>query len=165
MNDRVIACETFQRLIPRFENQAPSAPAADGIDFQTWVQHFHACASCSNAVLAYRLAQRGVDAADHPCLHMAYHATETCDQHPDRAECDDLVIGYNDRFDEYTIIKGQVALTIAYCPWCGVKLPPSQRVRWFDAIATLGLDPWSDEIPERYRSGAWFKQVRRPGRS
>jgi hypothetical protein len=159
-----ISHDQFVRLIAYFEAPTfPSSPVG-GVTRDDWVEHFHACNSCSDAVLAYRVECLGINASDFACLHMAYRATPMCDQHPDRAECHDLAIGYNDKFDEYSIIKGHVSLTIAYCPWCGIKLPPSQRDRWFDELAALGVDPWSDEMPEPYKSGQWFKPIPTRGR-
>ena len=49
------------------------------------------------------------------------------------------------------------AIDISSCPWCGAKLPDSQRDRWFDEIEALGLDSWTDEIPRRYESEEWLR--------
>lgn len=42
-----------------------------------------------------------------------------------------------------------------YCPWCGDKLPPSQRDRWFDELEARGIDPNVDPIPPEFQSGEW----------
>jgi hypothetical protein len=63
-------------------------------------------------------------------------------------------IQYDDRFDEYWVPAGPARQTLFYCPWCGEKLPDSKRDQWFDAVTSLGIDPWSDEVPEKYRSAA-----------
>ncbi|WP_443025513.1 DUF6980 family protein [Sphingomonas sp. PB4P5] len=52
---------------------------------------------------------------------------------------------------------GEARQSLFYCPWSGEKLPPTQRDRWFDELEALGLDPWHDEVPERFRSDAWRK--------
>lgn len=153
-----ISHNEFQNLIAYFEKGGRAEK--DGVSFETWVEHFHACDICSDAVLVARMAERGVNPSDYACVHMAYRATDTCDQHPDRSECHDMLIEYYPKFDEYALIKGQVSATIHFCPWCGVKLPPSQRDRWFDELEALGVEPWSDDVPEPYKSGAWFKQAR-----
>jgi len=66
---------------------------------------------------------------------------------------------YSDVFDEYglRVFDGGVSyIVIAYCPWCGKKLPDSHRNRWFDALETLGFDePFSQEIPAPYHSSTW----------
>jgi hypothetical protein len=45
----------------------------------------------------------------------------------------------------------------AVSPWCGRRLPLSQRDRWFDEIRAPGVDPWSDDdaIPPEFDSAAW----------
>jgi hypothetical protein len=84
-----------------------------------------------------------------------------CDQHPDPFDCPDNVIFYSDKFDEYGIIihdGGASSITIAFCPWCGSRLPDSKRNRWFDELAALGFDdPTEQEIPPRYETGEWHR--------
>lgn len=83
----------------------------------------------------------------------------TCDIHDDPYECADVVVIYIDKFQEYGLVihdGGTSSIGISFCPWCGAKLPDSQRDRWFDEIEALGLDPWSDEIPGRYESDEWL---------
>lgn len=45
---------------------------------------------------------------------------------------------------------------IGFCPWCGARLPGSLRDRWFEEVEALGIDPGGDEVPERFRSSAWW---------
>jgi len=65
-------------------------------------------------------------------------------------------VRYDARFDEYWIPAGGARQCLFHCPWCGEKLPPSQRDRWFDELEAMGLDPLSDPIPEAYRTGEWL---------
>jgi hypothetical protein len=54
----------------------------------------------------------------------------TCSQHPDQFECPDALVYYNARFDEYGLIVhdgGASVVSIEHCPWCGSKLPASNR--------------------------------------
>ncbi len=154
-------CEQFRALIAHFEGPPFNSDAQGGISYEVWVSHIHDCQSCNEAVLAHRVRQLGHDPVHYPCIHMAYYATQVCEQHPDRSECQDLIIEYKEKFDEYLFIKYQVKIAIQYCPWCGIKLPPSQRDRWFDELEKLlGKSPFDTEpgdIPERYRTSAWFK--------
>lgn len=71
---------------------------------------------------------------EHCCDQMAYHLNFTCEQHPDKYDCGDAVI------DE---VRGGVGLIIsreagggvieiAYCPWCGIKLPPIRPLDFDD---------------------------------
>ena len=64
-------------------------------------------------------------------------------------------VRYDARFDEYWIPAGGARQCLFHCPWCGERLPPSQRDRWFDELEASGIDPLTDPIPEAYRSGAW----------
>jgi len=76
-------------------------------------------------------------------------------RHP---ENENGVVEYDPRFDEYSVaIPGLESggQCIYFCPWCGVKLPPSARDQWFDELETMGLDPLEDEIPVEYQNGTW----------
>lgn len=92
-----------------------------------------------------------------PCEHMQHYAEFGCEQHADLHQCDDAIILYNDKFNEYSIKhKDGSSFVIDFCPWCGEKLPKSQRDEWFDALEALGIDdPWEQEIPEAFKTGAW----------
>ena len=67
-------------------------------------------------------------------------------------------IQYDARFDESWVHAGDAQQSLFYCPWCGEKLPPSHRDRWFDELEARGIDPLTDEVPERFRTGAWREQ-------
>jgi hypothetical protein len=82
--------------------------------------------------------------APHGCGHM--------DQHPQN---DWGSVRYDSRFDEYWVEAGEARQGLFYCPWCGEKLPPSQRDLWFEKLEALGINPWKGEVPEIFRSGAW----------
>lgn len=156
-----LSCAEFQSLIPHFEGKPLTTEPRDGVAYEDWTAHFHACEACSDKVLEHRLRGRGVDPAEYPCVHMAYRATETCEQHTERDACNHLFIAHSEVFDEYSIIKSGGAVTIDYCPWCGVKLPASQRDRWFDELeAALGKHPFDvarEDWPAAYRTSAWRK--------
>jgi uncharacterized protein DUF6980 len=93
---------------------------------------------------------------------MTRNLTNECSDHPDPAECPDALISYSEVFDEYGIWVhdgGSSSVHIAYCPWCGTKLPESRRDEWFDTIERLGFDdPSSPEIPPEFRSDAWYRR-------
>ena len=84
------------------------------------------------------------------------------DRHPQN---DWQSVRYDPRFDEYWVTAGGVRQCLFFCPWCGERLPPSQRDRWFDEIEALGLDPLVDPIPEAYRDGRWRGAALPSGRS
>ena len=57
---------------------------------------------------------------------MRSNAESTCDLHRDRIDCPDCLIAYSARRGTYGLIVhdgGRSEIAIAYCPWCGSKLP------------------------------------------
>ena len=94
---------------------------------------------------------------------MTLAVTSTCDQHPDRSDCPDCLLAYSPKFDEYGLIihdGGSSRVSIQYCPWCGARLPESKFDRWLDELAALGFDaPFHQQIPERYRTDAWYSEA------
>ena len=67
-------------------------------------------------------------------------------------------VRYDPRFDEYWVPAGNARQALFYCPWCGVKLPASQRDRWFDQLEAMGIDPWGNDLPNRYRDDTWRRK-------
>jgi hypothetical protein len=91
---------------------------------------------------------------------MDYDLGQQCDQHFDRYDCPDMLIGYTPEYREYGLIVhdgGHSTVVIAYCPWCGTQLPASLRDEWFDRLDRLGLDPGDPATPEPMRSDAWWR--------
>lgn len=72
----------------------------------------------------------------------------------------DTPIIYVRKFDEYglkILDGGSSYITFDFCPWCGERLPNSRRDQWFVEIERLGIDPWTQEVPEKYRTDKWFR--------
>ncbi len=91
---------------------------------------------------------------------MDAEVSKVCEMHADRFDCPDALVHYIPKFDEYGLIihdGGTSSLLITYCPWCGQGLPESKRDQWFEVIEALGLEPASNDIPEEYRSDAWYR--------
>ena len=82
-----------------------------------------------------------------------------CERHGNRWDCSDALINYSATFDEYGIMVhdgGSASVSIDFCPWCGARLPVSQRARWLDELEALGIkDPFAEAIPEIYTDGQW----------
>lgn len=97
----------------------------------------------------------------HCCARMEHQVEFVCADHPELGFCPDSLISYSDKFREYGLRVhdgGSASVEIAYCPWCGARLPASLRTRWFDELATLGIDdPLAQPLPEVFRSGAWWR--------
>ena len=68
--------------------------------------------------------------ADHCCEMMRANVEATCDLHGDRFDCPDCLIHYSEGRDSYGLIihdGSRSVITIAFCPWCGTKLPQGER--------------------------------------
>ena len=95
---------------------------------------------------------------------MTEELTRECDRHPDPFDCPDRLIVYVARFDEYGIIVhdgGGSHIAIAFCPFCGAKLPESKRALWFDRLKAIGvMDPLSCDIPKEFETDEWFRKAR-----
>jgi len=75
------------------------------------------------------------------------------DQHPENSRG---LVTYDRRFDSYQLrVAKNVSQGIYHCPWCGERLPPSQRDRWFGELEALGIDPMNQPYPERYKTDEW----------
>ena len=62
---------------------------------------------------------------NHCCSRMAADLNQACPQHADRSECPDALVDHVR--GGYGIIVhnvGSSVIEIAFCPWCGAKLPP-----------------------------------------
>ncbi|MEU6239707.1 hypothetical protein [Streptomyces sp. NPDC047024] len=68
---------------------------------------------------------------NHCCEAMNRHVNVRCDQHEDDPfGCPDALVGFSAKFQEYGLIVhdgGASSITIDFCPWCGQRLPESQR--------------------------------------
>jgi hypothetical protein len=90
------------------------------------------------------------------CEAMASAVAFDCTQHSDPFECADHLVVYNEVLDEYGLVihdGGPSYILMAHCPWCGARLPESQRDRWFDETEARGLT--DDTLPPDYRTAAW----------
>ena len=62
--------------------------------------------------------------ADVCCDRMRYDLEQVCDIHGDRPDCPDALIGQtNGGFGLLAHDGGSSVIAIAYCPWCGTRLP------------------------------------------
>jgi hypothetical protein len=91
-----------------------------------------------------------------------------CDIHASRQTCADALISFTPKFQEYALIihdgdpsaadDGSTAggVVISFCPWCGARLPASQRDRWFQELEHRGVDPWTGDIPVEFQDDRWL---------
>lgn len=96
----------------------------------------------------------------HCCDRMRANVENVCADHPDRFDCADALLSYIPKFDEYGIIVhdgGSAVVGIVFCPWCGARLPPSKRDRWFDELARQAIDPTGDDVPPEYETDEWYR--------
>ncbi len=125
--------------------------------FEECMEHIRDCIPCRDHSILVRLKNEGVDLTRYPCVHMAEYATFKCDTHNNLLECPDALIVYDREFDQYAINDPGPAVTpIRFCPWCSASLPDRSE-QWFAELEALGYDdPFSQDIPEKYKSDAWY---------
>ena len=66
----------------------------------------------------------------HCCERMEEGLRFDCSQHADVFECPDSLVYHSPRSNEYGLIVhdgGTSYIVIGHCPWCGSKLPESNR--------------------------------------
>jgi len=91
---------------------------------------------------------------------MTRQADWHCAVHADVFACPDALVAFTAKFQEYGLIVhdgGTSSIGIRYCPWCGKRLPDSQRDRWFDELERRGVDPCNDDIPDEFQDGRWLR--------
>jgi len=111
-------------------------------------------------VLAMPLGWKPPSAEAAFCCEAMTRALEFhCDQHADPFECADQLLIYNEVLDEFGIVVhdgGPSYVLITHCPWCGTRLPESQRDRWFDEVEAK---EYTDEtLPPAYLSAEWRRK-------
>jgi hypothetical protein len=93
------------------------------------------------------------------CKQMSDIINYVCSEHGAKGCCADKLVCYDETFNEYGIIihdGGMSYILINFCPWCGSKLPKSERDTWFSELKNLGYDsPFEQEIPEQFKSNRW----------
>jgi hypothetical protein len=69
----------------------------------------------------------------------------------------DKRIYWSPLFDEYGLICQPSAeiLVVTNCPFCGARLPLSQRDQWIARLEKTGWQSWGDPIPKEFLSHAW----------
>jgi hypothetical protein len=148
----------FQKLYPLYTAYPVPREVWDTPEGERWTQHRISCPTCAVWVQQAEVEGRGARVEDYPCVHMAFHATYKCEEHPELFACSKAPILYSERFDEYTIgPRGGTGdqVLIQYCPWCGVALPESKRDAWFAALEARGIDPIKDDVPLKFMGKAW----------
>ena len=56
---------------------------------------------------------------------MNYWANYVCEQHPNKFECPDNLVTYNEKKGAYGLVVhdgGSSYIAIQFCPWCGAAL-------------------------------------------
>ena len=97
---------------------------------------------------------------EHCCEDMDRQVNWECDQHSNPFDCPDALVCFVARFQEYGLViydGGGSFMQIAFCPWCGRRLPDSQRDRWFDELERRGIDPGDDDTPPEFLDERWLK--------
>ena len=130
---------------------------------------FPPSAAMNPALTIAAQALRGVSGAlrghnrqvtEHCCEEMAYHLDWQCDMHSNEYECADALVTFIPKFGEYGLIihdGGDSYVVISHCPWCGARLPESQRDRWFEEMERRGIDLSADDVPAEFDDDRWLR--------
>lgn len=89
-----------------------------------------------------------------------------CDAMTKHVALEEQEIQYNPHFREYRVLdtwerSESIAMEqIAYCPWCGTKLPEILRDAWFDRLDELGIEePDDPAVPEEMFTDTWWRKT------
>ncbi len=153
-----MTCEEYRKAFATFTNTRPVNNRYSDEQME-WNRHRLECSSCTEWDRAQRCQRNGITPSNHCCLDMAYNISrpiEVPHQGPNR------VLDWYAPWDEYMIpvaYDGYSATIIAYCPWCGRKLPESKRNSWYETLRSMGYDdPGEQDIPNEYHSDAWWRK-------
>ena len=61
----------------------------------------------------------------HCCEQMRAALEDRCDSHPDRFQCPDALVAFNEKRQSFGLIihdGGSSVKAIDFCPWCGADL-------------------------------------------
>ncbi|MER5781782.1 hypothetical protein ABT104_08665 [Streptomyces mobaraensis] len=97
---------------------------------------------------------------DHCCETMTRRLDWHCETHADVYDCPDALVVFSAKFREYGLVVhdgGTSSIGIDFCPWCGRRLPESERDRWFEELEARGIDPWGDDVPAEFQDGTWLR--------
>ena len=100
----------------------------------------------------------------HCCERMRVEVERACDEQHTAGECSELLVRYQEKYDDYGLVVhdgGSSVVRIAFCPWCGTKLPESRRDRWFDELERRGINPQTDAVPAEFQTAAWYRGANR----
>jgi tryptophan synthase alpha chain len=88
---------------------------------------------------------------------MAHYVEWTCDMHETRADCGDCIVEYWPSQDRYGILihdGGSSMVAIAFCPWCGTKLPDEGNA---SGNRMIDMSDWDIDEP----NDDWMHDVER----
>ncbi|HZV68682.1 MAG TPA: hypothetical protein VFG10_04030 [Saprospiraceae bacterium] len=151
--------EKFKILHARFNKVGTHGIDTTTPEFEEYIDAIHSNRECSDWYMTSTLQERKFDYTKHCCLMMALQISQP-NTMPDGKDDHDIIMNYNEIFDEYGIPiydGGTSVLQIMYCPWCGNKLPVSKRDQWFEKFGELAYEDDNSKIPDQYRSDQWWR--------
>lgn len=94
---------------------------------------------------------------EHCCHNMTWYASNKNDILQYDADC---------RAYHFLVPNGRNGThqSFSYCPWCGKELPKDLEEEWGEALEKeLGItdpfiDPGYENLPEEFRTDAWWKK-------
>src|SRR5687768_6773190 len=80
-------CSEFRRHYEKYMTFPLPREVWDTDEYSEWNSHLHNCTLCSDWHLLNQVRKWGASVDDYPCVHMAYHATFTCEEHSNLNDC------------------------------------------------------------------------------
>ena len=123
-------CKEFKDKYQQYTNLPLPREVWNTKNYEEWSDHMVECSACWEWNMEQIVINRGYKISDFPCIHIAYRATETCEQHPDPWDCPDIVlVKIEDSYGIPVRDGGSSWIEIDFCPWCGKKLKPNKTLK------------------------------------
>jgi len=152
--------EEFKLLHAKFSKGGWHQTETQTPEFNAYFDAYHNNKECSEWAMITLLAERHFEYKNHCCLEMAIQISNP-NTMPDGEDDHDIIMNYNEIFDEYGIPiydGGTSVIGIKFCPWCGSKLPESKRDEWFNELGEMAFEDDLSKIPEKYKSARWWRK-------
>lgn len=116
--------DSFKRAYSYMTGRQGSAEPDEDL-YEAWIEHLGQCRPCSDWYCNEEVTQRGLSLSGFPCVHMAYYASNLCEQHDDPWDCSSVLVVATDQGWGLPL-RGETGeqdfVKIDHCPWCGTEL-------------------------------------------
>lgn len=124
-------CTQYKSHYEAFSKLPLPREICDSTEWSDWMDHFHECDACFDWTPGQRIASRGFDPDEFPCVHIGNQITTTCPDHSDPADCPDILISY---FEDAMHLARRDGLTV-FIPATGLD----EAVVPFRVLQSMGF--------------------------